>query len=292
MQRTQFTFYESFFKAITRIKKKQDRADAYDMICSYALYQIEPDLDSVPDAVAIAFDLLRPVLDKAKERSESGKKGGGKPEANDKQTESKPEANDKQTASSPEATAKLGETPSKKEGEKEKENEKENEVEKECEVENNSSPKNKAPSKLPPSNTPTPKPQNSEFSPFTFSPALDAKLRQWFVYKSQRREGYTPQGRQSFLSQIAKYLETYPDSALCALIDECMASNWKSVVFDRLAKNPAAYLRKAPDKSGRRELDADEQAAIRRMFPDRHAQDPEMQAAIRRYLAEDKEGSL
>lgn len=289
MQRTQFTFYESFFKAITRIKKKQDRADAYDMICSYALYQIEPDLDSVPDAVAIAFDLLRPVLDKAKERSESGKKGGGKPEANAKQTESKPEANDKQTASSPETTAKLGETPSKKEGEKEKEkeNEKENEVEKECEVENNSFPKNEAPAKLTPSNTPTPKAQSTDFSPFTFSPTLDAKLRQWFTYKAQRREGYTQQGKQALLSQIAKYLESYPDSAICALIDECMAANWKSVVFDRLTKNPAAYLSKAPDKSGRRELDADEQAAIRRMFPDRHAQDPENLAAIRRMFGGD-----
>ena len=267
-QRKQFTFYESFFNAISRIKKKQDRADAYDMICAYALYQTEPDLDSVPDAVAIAFDLLRPVLDKAKERAESGKKGGSKPEANVKQTASE------------------------KEGEKEKEKENENEVEKECEIENNSFPKNEAPAKLPSGHTPTPKPQNAVFSPFTFSPALDAKLRQWFTYKAQRREGYTQQGKQALLSQIAKYLESYPDSALCALIDECMAANWKSVVFDRLAKNPAAYLSKAPDKSGRRELDADEQAAIRRMFPDRHAQDPEMLAAIGRILAEDKEGSL
>ena len=116
MQRTQFTFYESFFKAISRIKKKQDRADAYDMICAYALYQKEPDLDTASDAVAIAFELLRPVLDKAKERAESGKKGGSKPEANDKQNESKPEAN-----------AKQGKAASKKE--KEKEIEKENEVE-------------------------------------------------------------------------------------------------------------------------------------------------------------------
>lgn len=116
MQRTQFTFYESFFKAISRIKKKQDRADAYDMICAYALYQEEPDLDSASDAVAIAFELLRPVLDKAKERAESGKKGGSKPEANDKQNEIKPETNAKQRKAA-----------SKKE--KEKEIEKENEVE-------------------------------------------------------------------------------------------------------------------------------------------------------------------
>lgn len=91
--RTQFTFYESFYKAISRIKKKADRADAYDIICSYALFQEEPDLDSVSDAVAIAFELLRPVLDKAREKAENGKNGGSKPKANGKQTESKPEAN-------------------------------------------------------------------------------------------------------------------------------------------------------------------------------------------------------
>lgn len=91
--RTQFTFYESFYKAISRIKKKADRADAYDIICSYALFQEEPDLDSVSDAVAIAFELLRPVLDKAREKAENGKNGGSKPKANRKQTESKPEAN-------------------------------------------------------------------------------------------------------------------------------------------------------------------------------------------------------
>ena len=125
MQRTQFTFYESFFKAVSRIKKKQDRADAYDMICAYALYQEEPNLDTASDAVAIAFELLRPVLDKAKERAESGKRGGSKPEANDKQIESKSEAN-----------AKQGEAESKEEKEKEKEEEKEIEIEVEKEIDN------------------------------------------------------------------------------------------------------------------------------------------------------------
>lgn len=129
MQRTQFTFYESFFKAISRIKKKADRADAYDIICSYALYQIEPNLDSVSDAVAIAFELLRPVLDKAKERAESGKKGGSK----DENSESKTEAKRKQSESKTEANAKQGETVSKKEIEKEKEKEKEIEIEKDIE---------------------------------------------------------------------------------------------------------------------------------------------------------------
>ena len=95
MSRTQFTFYESFFVALSRVKKKQDRADAYDMICNYALYGKLPDMEKLPDSVAIAFELLRPVLDKAGKRAECGKKGGSKPEANGKQNGSKPEANAK-----------------------------------------------------------------------------------------------------------------------------------------------------------------------------------------------------
>lgn len=150
--------------------------------------------------------------------------------------------------------------------EKEKEKEKEKAKEKEKEIYNSSNKCVSTPAQSASADTPTPQPKRTEFSPFTFSPALDEKLRQWFVYKSQRREGYTPQGKQALLSQVAKYLESYPDSALCALIDECMAANWKSVVFDRLTKKPAAYMGKTGDASGRRPLDADEQAAIRRMF--------------------------
>ena len=89
-ERKQFTFYESFFKSLQRIKKKQDRADAYDIICAYALYNKEPDLDKLPDSVAVAFDLIRPVLDSARKKAVSGKQGGSKPQAKPKQNGSKP----------------------------------------------------------------------------------------------------------------------------------------------------------------------------------------------------------
>ena len=115
MDRKQFTFYESFASALARIKSKTARCDAYDAICKYALYGREPDMDSLPDAAAIAFDLIRPTLDTSARKSANGKAGGKK------QTASKPEANAKQTVSE-------------KEGENEVEVE--NEVENEKEVEN------------------------------------------------------------------------------------------------------------------------------------------------------------
>lgn len=123
-ERKQFTFYLSIFKAIRKIKKKTDRADAYDAICAYALFGEEPELEAMTDSVSIAFELIRPVLDASRRKSKSGKQGGSKP----KQNESKPEANGKQTGSKPAESASKGE----KEKEEEEEIEEEVEIEHEC----------------------------------------------------------------------------------------------------------------------------------------------------------------
>lgn len=94
MQRTQFTFYDSFYRAIARIKSKASRCDAYDALCRYALQGQEPELDTMPDAAAIAFELMRPNLDASRRKAESGSRGGSI-----KRTESKPEANCKEPES-------------------------------------------------------------------------------------------------------------------------------------------------------------------------------------------------
>lgn len=113
-ERTQFTFYASFFDAVSRIKKKADRADAYDAICAYALREEDPDFSKMSDAAQIAFLLIKPNLDSSRRKAKSGKDGGSK-KANGKQNGSKQEANCKQD-----------------ERESEKEKEKEGEIENEC----------------------------------------------------------------------------------------------------------------------------------------------------------------
>ena len=127
MERSQFTFYRSFASAIQRIRKDVDRAKAYDAICNYALDGKEPDLSGLPDAAAIAFELIKPNLDASKRKAETGKRGAT---AKQEKSSGKPQASRKQTVSKPEANAKQGETSSKKE--KEKEIEKESEIENEC----------------------------------------------------------------------------------------------------------------------------------------------------------------
>ena len=121
--RTQFTFYESFYKATQRIKDPLSRAQVYDAICDYALYGIVPDMESLSDVAAIAFELVKPNLDASRKKAEAGRAGGSR-----KQNGSK----SKQT----EATTKQGQTRSEKENEIENKKEKENEIENKKEKEN------------------------------------------------------------------------------------------------------------------------------------------------------------
>lgn len=127
IQRKQFTFYESFAKALSRIKDKSDRADAYDAICNYALYGIEPDFGIVSDSVAIAFDLIKPNLDASKRKAIGGMKGS-KAKDSDKTEERPCEDPDKM----PIRPCEDPDNKKEKEGEKEKEKEKEIEKEYEC----------------------------------------------------------------------------------------------------------------------------------------------------------------
>lgn len=127
MDRTQFTFYESFYKAAKRIKDPTARAEVYDAICEYALYGNEPDIDALSEMAAIAFELIKPNLDASRKKAESGKLGGRK-----KQSESNPEANGSKTEAKRkqnEASEKQEQTESKKENKKEKEGENKIEIE-------------------------------------------------------------------------------------------------------------------------------------------------------------------
>ncbi len=89
MKRTQFTVYESFYKAIARMKKKSDQADTFRAMSELALYGVEPDLDLLSDNVAAALELILPHIRTANRKSEAGRVGGlsnGRTEAETKQS--------------------------------------------------------------------------------------------------------------------------------------------------------------------------------------------------------------
>jgi len=97
MNRTQFTFYESFYKSIAKMRKKADQADAYNAIARLALYGEEPDMDALPDIAAVALENIIPNVLASNRKAEVGKRGGEK--AKRKQNESKTKAKRKQTGS-------------------------------------------------------------------------------------------------------------------------------------------------------------------------------------------------
>ena len=108
MDRTQMTFYASFWDAIGSLPKR-DQLPIFRAVISYGLSGYHNEVLS-PSQKAF-FALMQPVLDSSRKKAKSGKDGGSKPKASTKQTESKSE---------------------KDESEKEIENEKENENEHEC----------------------------------------------------------------------------------------------------------------------------------------------------------------
>ena len=121
MEREQFTFYKSFYLAMRRITDKAVRADIYDCLCQYAIFQQVPDLDSMAPEATLMFEMAKPVLDVAREKSKNGSIGKIKTESNQDQTEIKPKS-------------KRNQNRIKKEVEIEKEEENENEIEHECEA--------------------------------------------------------------------------------------------------------------------------------------------------------------
>ena len=67
--------------------------------------------------------------------------------------------------------------------------------------------------------------------------ALNVKLREWFKYKTERKEPYKEQGMKALLRQVENNAMKYGDEAVCQLIDDSMSNGWKGIIFDRL-KNP------------------------------------------------------
>lgn len=224
MERTQFTFYESFYRAVSRIKKKTERADAYETIILYALTSREPDFTSLPDSAAIAFEMIRPHLDAARRKASSGKQGGFAKKQNEA-NRSKPVAN----SGKPEANSAKPEA--REECKQEKEQEKEQDKEQ----------------MLKP---PTPFADSEEAELSRLPAVLLPVMRDWLEYKRQRKEKYTPAGLTALVSEVLNNAGKYGEGAVAQIVRTSMANGYKGIVFDRLKtaapaklpmKNPVDY---------------------------------------------------
>ncbi|MBO4419270.1 MAG: hypothetical protein J5789_05560 [Oscillospiraceae bacterium] len=67
LRRKQFTFYDSFFKAVSSLPRSR-QLETYQAIAAYALYGVEPELTGSARSV---FDVIRPILDASRTKAEA-----------------------------------------------------------------------------------------------------------------------------------------------------------------------------------------------------------------------------
>lgn len=79
---------------------------------------------------------------------------------------------------------------------------------------------------------------------YTISDALKSKLDEWITYKEERKEAYVEQGMKSFLRKIENNYMKHGEQALCDLIDDCMSSGYKGIIFDKLKNKAGQQVRK------------------------------------------------
>ena len=116
MERSQFTWYRSYYEALRTLPAKDFKV-AVLAICAYALDEEVPDLSGVPYSV---FTLIRPTLDSGKIKAANRL---NRRKTNREQSENKTGTNEEQTDNKSEQTSK------EKEGEGEREEESESEGE-------------------------------------------------------------------------------------------------------------------------------------------------------------------
>ena len=66
---------------------------------------------------------------------------------------------------------------------------------------------------------------------------LREKMKKWLDYKWERKEPYLETGFKSLLTQVENNTKQFGQQAVICLIDECMASNYKGIIFDKLKQN-------------------------------------------------------
>ena len=95
---------------------------------------------------------------------------------------------------------------------------------------------------------------------YILSPELQEKMREWIAYKTERKEYYKETGMKSLLRKVENNHLTYGSNAVVNLIDDCMASNWAGIIFDKLKDN-RNQPRKAGEKNASNRASAGEECA-------------------------------
>jgi len=78
---------------------------------------------------------------------------------------------------------------------------------------------------------------------YDISEPVREKMEVWFRYKMERKESYKEQGMKSLLKKTENSEGSYGANEICNLIEDCMANNWKGIIWkileERKQQRPA-----------------------------------------------------
>lgn len=98
------------------------------------------------------------------------------------------------------------------------------------------------------------------------------KIMEWLEYKQERKEIYKETGLKSLLSQIDNQIEIYGEDAIVELINDCMASNYKGIIFDKLKNKKIINTETLPDwynkNIDKQEISKEEQEELDNLLKD------------------------
>lgn len=68
------------------------------------------------------------------------------------------------------------------------------------------------------------------------SQKLNDSFFEWLEYKKERKENYTEIGLKKLVSRINNQLKTHSEDEIISLIDTCISSTYKGIIFEKLPK--------------------------------------------------------
>lgn len=74
---------------------------------------------------------------------------------------------------------------------------------------------------------------------YDFSPELSKAVKGWGKYKSEKGQGYKPEGLKTLLSTIRNRAAEYGEAAVISVIAESMSSNYQGIMWDKIKNSPA-----------------------------------------------------
>ena len=206
-----FTIFKNTYKLLRHLPEK-NKIELYDAMFDYMFEGIEPSFDDeLSDGIWVNLVM---ILDNTKSRILNGKKGGRNNSTNELGCENQ-------------------------------------EPNYEPNIEPNPKPNYEPNIEPNPEPNPKPKPQantvflisyffisNFNYLDISNKEKLKEKILEWNKYKIEKKKKYTETGINNLLKQIDKHVKKYGVNAVIDLIDECMASNYQGIIFDKLKEKP------------------------------------------------------